>query len=181
MRKFAYALAVALLFAGGAASAQQNVPKNQIEFMPPGAIPSGQGSISFNTGGTPSNPVWVELPTLGQVYSAGTISFLAMDSAPALRLAQVYFWMRAIPIGSTFQARLVSYYYDASNNRVYDRTWPIVTSMPNFLCGSCSAWVHDKINEKTVISPTNPQYRAHHVLIEVSGSGTMFGARLETQ
>lgn len=133
------------------------------------------GSIDFNS---PND--WVSLLSLGIAATYGIAVFTVNDPAPTVLQALLRLFLRASPIGNTVQARLVSYYYDANNVPVFDRTWPIVASTPGYL-SNVGALVQGKLNAMVTPGADNPVGRIHYLYLELKGVGTIFGARLEMQ
>lgn len=78
----------------------------------------------------------------------------------------------------TTQVRLVSFYNDASGNRAYDRTWPIV--LKNACCNPSAVYadVTAQWNSYFAALPVMTGLNGPMFLVEVNGGGTILMARI---
>lgn len=130
-----------------------------------------------------SSSTWTELVDAASgvtCYSCfGQVLFMSTERlAPARRV--VFSWGFYDNTGTT-QVRLVSFYVDASGNRVYNRTWPISVKIP--CCNPSPPFVDvtaqwNAYFASLPIMTGGANLNGVMFLVEVLGSGSIFMSRI---
>lgn len=141
-----------------------------------GDIPFMRSTVAESEKVSVNAPDWTDLTNFVTPFTGAVAVFRRMAGDTQIaRIAVARFFIRAVPLNGVCQARLVSYYYDASGIRQYDHGWPPISSTPGFLSNMAQD-VTAKLNGLLTLPADALEF---NVMVQVKGVCDIFGARLE--